>query len=275
MPVKKAYDKLRDKFARAKKKLKNTGVGVAVATSAMVPLKSAAQDMIVNPGSTHISLMVEKIRQGMTVENHSSPDKEFLIYSGVDGRFMFDDSLSNMDINTDDNLDISNMRSGRSFYGVIGRNADVSGEYNSDSYGLYFNLVKSALFCDDMFERRSYIYNTDRLYDKYIEILGRQFKSIRKMPHKNVKVVVHCLEEFTKISAYDRGNKGKLLGSMVMNGLDGEILGHSHNHEVFVFKTNDDMKNYRVYDGVDETIIPVKKISKTSKPRFIHDYNLR
>lgn len=275
MPVKSANVKQKTGFARARKKIKDIGIGVATAVATMAPLKGAAQDMVIDPESTHISLLVETIRQGMTVENHSSPDKEFLIFSGVDNRFIFDDSLRNMDINTDEIVDVANMRAGRSFYGVISREAEVSGLYNSDAHGLYFNLVKSALFSEDIFDRRNYIYNTDRLYDKYIEILGKQFKPIRKMPHKNVKIVVHCLEEFTKISAYDRENRGKLLGSMVMNGLDGEVLGHSHNHEVFVFKTNDDMKNYRVYDGTDETIIPVKKIAKASKPRLIRDYRLR
>ena len=266
---------IKTKFSRANKKIKDTGVGLAVAAASIVPLKSSAQDMVIDPESTHISLLVETIRQGMTVQNHSSPDKEFFIYSGVDNRVAFDDSLSNVDINTDDAVDVSNMRSGRSFYGTISRDAELSGEYRSDSYGLYFNLVKSALFTEDIFDRHNYIYNTDRLYDKYIGILGKQFKSIRKTPQKNIKIIVHCLEEFTKISAYDRANRGKLLGSMVMNGLDGEILGQSHNHEVFVFKTNDDMKNYRIYDGTEETVIPVKKINKTAKLRIIPDYKLR
>lgn len=275
MPVKSKNIKPKTNFARAKKKIKDIGIGVATAVAAFAPLKGAAQDMFFDPENERISLLVETIRQGMTVENHSSPDKEFLIFSGVDTRFIFDDSLRHMDINTDGMADVANMRAGSSFYGVISPRAELSGQYSSDAYGLYFNLVKSALFSEDIFDRHNYIYNTDRLYDKYIDILGKQFKPIRKMPHKNVKIVVHCLEEFTKISAYDRANKGKLLGSMVMNGLDGEVLGHSHNHEVFVFKTNDDMKNYRVYDGTDETVIPVKKVARASKPRLIRDYNLR
>ena len=288
MPVKKANTQSKSKFARAKKKIKDIGIGVATAVATLAPLKGAAQDRVVDAEAKRISLVVDTIRLGMSIENQSSTDKDFRIFDGTDPMVLLDDDLQSRDIYDDSSVSYS-MINGKSFDGTFKyRNfeKEVSG-YSSDEKGLFFTLAKSALYKNTIVDRLitkteyTYAYNTDKLYDKYLKILGKQFSFARTESTKNIKIVIHCLDEYVKISAYDRTkqkdkyDRYPLLGSMVVHAFDERVVGFSYDHEVFIFKTKDDANNYYVFDGKNEKVIPINIVNKSGKAKIIRDIKVR
>lgn len=282
MPTKTKDVQPKTKFARAKRKIKDVGVSMAVAAAALVPLKGAAQDRVIDADAQRISLAVDTIRLGMTVTNQSSLDKDFTIFDGVDPKFLDDDSLKNRDIYIRPENSYS-LKNGKSFDGYFKYEEEEKSisKYNADEKGWFVTLVKSAMAYENWRDMHKFVYNTDNLYDKYLRILGKQFSFASTMETKNIKIVVHCVDEFVKISAYDRAGKkskdGKypLLGSMVVNARTEAIAGFSYDHEVFVFRTNDDMQNYRVFDGKTEKVIPVNIVNKSKRPKYISDYKVK
>lgn len=288
MPVKSKNTKSKINFARAKKKIKDVGVGIAAAVATMAPLKSVAQDRVVDAEAKRISVLVDTIRLGMTIENQSSRAKEFMIFDGTDPMILLDDALKSRDI-YDDSVASYSMINGRSFDGTFKHRVferEVSG-YTSDGNGLFFTLASSAIHKNNIVDRwiskteYTYAYNTDPLYDKYLGILGKQFSFAHTMPTSDIKIVIHCLDEYVKVSAYDRTKKkdkyGRypLLGSMVVHAFDERIVGFSYDHEVFVFKTKDDANNYHIFDGESEKTIPINIVNKSGRKKIIRDYKAR
>lgn len=196
-------------MADIKTKLKRAGFSAGMATLTMLPAKSAAQEFVYNHKNMQMEVARELIRPGITVENKSSDDKRIIFYD---------------DAHLESRM-IKNKKNGKkSTRNVLIRNLiSIDDKKHPDiretERGTGYELIKSAVKARG---ETKYIYNTDKLYNKYQKILYKHFPHLRNLSQDRMSICVTFSGPFELIEAIYGGD---FFACVCRNGYDEKVLG--------------------------------------------------
>ena len=230
------------------KKAKKAGISLIFAMAALAPLKATAQSRVYDWFASRMSVAMDTVRPGTKVKCTSSRKKVITIENGPNTRMVSNPHFRGQ------KKDIMFRRN--TIQNIMPRKTVPATSplfrQGKDERGPYYTLALGNL---RQINDTKYKYNTDAMYDKYLALAKSKFPSMASIPSRFLKISVYCVEMFDQINIYDMrsGNNGRLVGSMVINFENGDVLHKSTKSEIFVYQhRTSGLYAVRVYDGTDD-----------------------